>query len=247
MFKTFISIFAVSVVLLDPASGRAADSYVREGVTDVVNQFNDSRLSGKMFDAIENLIDAATEKLRDEGNAALAAEISRDWLRVAAMNRGQFGTLDLGDHAPLNRWLADTYAKIEARLTPRVCHLFRLDDLKVLNHSIPVVFHPRGWNGDSWDRAEYRKHFVPFSGAVTYWTINGTCKVLTSGLWSWACGTVSEIPRFAVEKWFAPGTSDRVYATATGAKRVREAPSMDHLEELLDRAEAELSRSGSIP
>jgi hypothetical protein len=169
-----------------------------------------------MFGAIEVLLTSAIDRLQKEGHSDLAHQVAAEWAQVASLNAAQFGTLDLGDHEPLNRWLARTYDKIESKLGKRIMHLLRYDDLKVFNFGIPVVFNPNGKGGNTWNMTEYGKHFVPFSGAVTYWTVNGACRVVASGLWSYACGMVSEGPRYAVEKWVAPLISNRVYRVANG-------------------------------
>jgi hypothetical protein len=210
--------FSVAVVSLfaSASPARATDEFVKKEVSGIVADFNDSRLAGKMFSSIEKLLASVTEKLQKEGHSALAQQIASEWVQVASLNASQFGTLDLGDHQPLNQWLARTYDKIESKLGYRIMHWLRYDDLKVFNYGIPVVFHPRGRGGDSWDVVEYGKHFVPFSGAVTYWTVNGACQAVAPGLWAYACGTISEGPRYAVESWIAPFISKRVYRMANG-------------------------------
>jgi hypothetical protein len=216
MIRTLIFSVAVTSVLVSTTAARATEEFVKKEVSGIVTDFNDSRLADKMFGSIERLLASANEKLQKEGHSALAQQIASEWAQVASLNAGQFGTLDLGDHEPLNRWLARTYDKIESKLGKRLMHWLRYDDLKVFNYGIPVVFNPKGKGSESWDMVEYGKHFVPFSGAVTYWTVNGACSVVAPGLWSYACGMVSEGPRYAVEKWVAPLISNRVYRVANG-------------------------------
>ena len=151
-----------------------------------------------------------------------------------------------GDHRPLSQWLAKTYDKLEGLLGKRIMHWTRYDDLKVFNYSIPVVFNPNGdpVTHDQWDMTEYGKHFVPFSGAVSYWSSLATCNAMTVGWVGYLCGSAAEAPRYVVEKWVAPRVSKRVYALATGCHR--SAPGMTderELDELLDREIPELQYS----
>jgi hypothetical protein len=216
MIRSLIVGAAVVSFFVATEPAHAGDGYVKKEVSGLVSEFNQSQLSGRMFTAIETLLAAASEKLQDEGHHALAQQIASEWFQVTSANAAQFGTLDLGDHAPLNEWLARTYDKIESKLGHKIMHWLRYDDIKVFNDGIPVVFRPKGSKSDAWDIVEYGKHFVPFSGAVIYWTVNGACKVVTAGLWDYACGMISEGPRYAVESWVAPFISDRVFRMANG-------------------------------
>ncbi|MEN9723092.1 MAG: hypothetical protein RJB38_1078 [Pseudomonadota bacterium] len=215
MFRRIL-LAATTIAMGFQTTAQASPDFVKKEVREVTAQFSDSRLGDKFFEALEQLLASATHQLSEEGQGALAAEITTEWAQQSALYFGQFGTLDLGDHEPLNRWLARTYDKIEAKLGKRICHWLRYDDLKIFNFGIPVVFHPRGRLGDSWDEAEYGRHFVPFSGAVTYWTVKGVCQALAPGLWTFGCGLIADLPRYAVERWIAPSVSSRVYRSARG-------------------------------
>jgi len=181
MVRKLAFIVAVVSLFASASSARATEEFVKKEVSGILTDFNDSRLADKMFSSIEKLLASAAEKLQKDGHSALAQQIASEWAQVASMNASQFGTLDLGDHQPLNQWLARTYDKIESKLGYRIMHWLRYDDLKVFNYGIPVVFNPKGKAGDSWDMSEYGKHFVPFSGAVTYWTVNGVVPRITAG------------------------------------------------------------------
>lgn len=240
LFKRLVLVvFALAIGL--PSSGLAAEKFVKTELNEIVSDFDRAELSGKMFQALDALLKSATKRLRAKGHRDLAAEITEEWVKIAAINMSEFGVLDLGDHEPLSRWLARTHDRIEAKLGKRVCRLLHFSDIKVLNFAIPVVFRPRGSRTEKWDRVEYQKHFVPFSGVVTYWAVNGACQVMAPGLWVYGCGAVSEIPRFAVEKWIAPHVSNRVYAIAHGGKVSDPSFSDQDLEVILAEAEAEIS------
>ena len=236
--KNITTIFALFGALLYSTPSPSAEPYVKKELTQIIRDFDQSQPSKKMLRAIENLLSAVVVKLQSEGDFDFAESLSKEWTQLLVANSGQFSNLDLGDHVPLNQWLADVYSRIEAKLTARVCHWLRFDDLKIFNYAIPVVFNPKGLNGDKWDLHEYRKHFTPFSGAVTYWTVSGACQASTSGLISWVCGTIAEAPRYAMEKWIAPRLSDRVYLSNTSGELTHPASEIPtDLDRLLTEAE----------
>jgi len=138
--------------------------------------------------------------------------------------------VDLGDHAPLSQWLADWYVKLESMLSPLIMRLTKLEHIKIINYSIPVVFSPNGKNGDTWDMLEYRRHFAGtrtkllypltehdgLAGVVAYWTTWGVCMGASFGtLWVFVCSPIGELSDFAIGKWVAPPISDLVYCRST--------------------------------
>ena len=125
--------------------------------------------------------------------------------------------VDLGDHKPLSQWLADWYDALDALLGPTVMEMTHLVDIKILNFAIPVVFHPKGYLGDSWDMKEYRNHFVPFSGAVSYWITWSVCVGATwgAGAITFLCGPIAEVSKYIVVKRIAPTLSDKIYTHYT--------------------------------
>ncbi|MBU6375721.1 MAG: hypothetical protein KGQ59_06985 [Bdellovibrionales bacterium] len=241
MSRKLTFFLSVLVILFSGLAAHAAEYDPKEDVAEITRQLNDSRFEEKLQVAISGLIATAVERLEQEGHQDLADEISGEWVQVAATNFSAFGLLDLGDHQPLNQWLARTYSKIESKLGPTICKVLGLYDLKILNYAIPVVFRPNGGGGDSWDKEEYRKHFVPFSGVVTYWSVNVSCRVWAVGLWVRGCGIAAAISRFSMEKWIAPYVSDRVYGLATGKNRSSQPVETFDYGALLSQAERELS------
>ena len=241
MSRKLVLSIALATVLVSGSSVRAAEYNPKDDVAEITRQFNDSRLEEKLQVAISGLVATAVERLELEGHQELADEISGEWVQVAAANFTDFGLLDLGDHQPLNQWLARTYDKIESKLGPTICKVLGLYDFKILNFAIPVVFHPNGRGGDSWDKEEYRKHFVPFSGVVTYWSVNVSCRVWAVGLWARGCGIAAAVSRFSMEKWISPRVSDRIYKMATGKTRGHPPVETFDIAALLSQAERELA------
>lgn len=137
----------------------------------------------------------------------------------------------MGDHAPLSQWLADWYNKLEAKLGPTVMRVTNLEDIKILNYTIPVVFHPKGYNGEWWDMMDYRDHFAGnrtklfypltehdgLAGVVTYWGVWGVCVAATwgAGAITFICSPIAEVSNFGVGKYIAPKVSDWIYCRAT--------------------------------
>jgi len=175
------------------------------------------RTAEKTDQALSRLVKFAVFQLRRNGYDEDADELQNEYSVYYEFAVRNFYLnvvpVDLGDHEPLSQWLADWYDKLEARLGPFIMELTHLDDIKVFNYAIPVVFHPTGWHGDSWDIDEYRLHFVPLSGVVAYWTSWGVCVGATwgMGMITFICTPVGMICEHLVVKYVAPPISDRVY------------------------------------
>jgi hypothetical protein len=110
----------------------------------------------------------------------------------------------LGDHAPFSQWVAEKYAMIELILGVDICHALRLDDIKILNYGVPVVFSCV----DDVDPEEYGLHFIPFAGTVVYWTSFFACVGGTWGTGFLFCSPISWGAEFVTEKWIAPALNE---------------------------------------
>lgn len=149
-----------------------------------------------------------SNQILNEYNHTYSNEVQRLYLT---------GFRDVGDHPPLSDWLSIWYSTLVIVLGERTVELLHLDDINTLNYTIPVVFQPCGdkrfpppvpWGGE-----EYSKHFVPFSGVVSYWVSWGACVGATwgAGAIGLVCVPIAEIIRKGVEHYIAPPLSDRVY------------------------------------
>lgn len=116
------------------------------------------------------------------------------------------------------RVLTDQYKKLRLRFGDMLVARLHLDDINIINYAIPVVFHPvvDKKSGETWDKLEYSKHFVPFASVVTYWASYGTCYFLTKKLPQVRkyCKNISGLLRTGMTNWAAPRLSDWVYDTA---------------------------------
>jgi hypothetical protein len=180
------------------------DQVFEQQLLSIESDLEKGRFAERTYEALNVLVARAVSELQDEGFGAEAQYWASSWT-------GLIFSKDLGDHEPLVQWLSTFYNRLEELLGPRVMRLTGLEDIKIFNHGIPVAFHPNGWHGDDWDINEYRLHFVPLAGAITYWICNLACSATAPPLVGHACGPLSEIPRWAMKKYIAPKLSDRVY------------------------------------
>jgi len=231
-------------VLADQSAAPVVEPAVEVEVQQMVEDFVQQRFADRTEKALNGVISAGVSVLAQKGFEQDAREIQGEWLLLKA--RGLFNSRDLGDHAPLNEWLSKTYAKLESKLGAELMHSFHLDDIKIFNFAIPVVFHPT-----KWDIKEYGLHFVPFGGATTYWISRLGCTIATSGLISWFCGTIAEVPRYAVVHWIAPGLGNKIHHKATGTSRGSDERLFDEhnldLGGLFERAQQELGVQTQAP
>lgn len=181
---------------------------------EVLYQIRKGRLNLVTQLALNQIVAKAVYELEYRGYSEDAERIEREWHDQFLNHFAAYGTMDLGDHAPLMQWLADTYDFLENTLGLRLMSGAGLTDIRVFNFSIPVVFQPRGdaRNGDSWDRAEYRRHFVPFTGGIVFWVSWGACVGVLGNNWlGITCKPAAGLLRWATEMWVAPGLSDKIY------------------------------------
>ncbi len=134
---------------------------------------------------------------------------------------------DIGDYMPMLQWLDKWYQKLEGVFGPAVMRATRLEHLKLLNYSIPVVFHPRGYENQWWDKVGYIRHFAGtrrtdfypeyaydgFAGVVTYWAVGAACTVGTQGAGAlpFLCSPVGDFSAYVMGKWPAPKIGERIF------------------------------------
>jgi len=164
----------------------------------------DGRLRERTNGALDAMIRLGAHKLRKAGHKKEAKKLLDEW-----DNQYRFHLLrrDLGDHKPLSQWLKKKYEELEALLGPEVCHALRLDDIKIINFGIPVVFSCV----DDVDELEYSKHFVPLAGTVIYWTTFFSCVGFTWGTGFLYCSPLSWGAEFLTEKYIAPRLNEPIW------------------------------------
>lgn len=222
-----------AVVALQPAHGERFNPLAaRRHAVELIEQGQSRQLT---TEALDSLLGHAVELLTQRDHAGLGAELAAAWRdHYRLLTLGAVG--DMGDHAPLSGWLAETYDRIEAVLGPEVCDMTHLSDLDVLNYTTPVVFSPHA--GEVWCQEhltafpeascepEYRRHFAGtrwqrqdddgatarlhfgLAPVATYWLVFGACE---AALWgtdgTLGCGAVSEVAEVAVARYVAPRAS----------------------------------------
>lgn len=184
----------------------------RETVNEIEKDVQDI---APMEKAMAQLLESTANVLRREGFNKEADRIGTEWKQMSAVYFNKSNNLlKLGDHAPLNQWLADIYNLVEGSLGQEKVSEYHLDDIKFINYGFPVVIHPSGdpSTGKAWGMQEYSEHFVPFSTAVSYWAGYFVCKkVIKSGTLANMCNSSLDTFRSTIESYIAPGVSDEIY------------------------------------
>src|SRR3972149_2026155 len=124
-------------------------------------EIREGRMRERSNMALNAIVRFAAFKLKAKGHKAKANQLIKEWEGKWSGYIMHVGR-DLGDHRPLSQWLAEKYAMLELILGADLCHMLRLDDLKIINYAIPVVFSCV----DNVNEVEFGKHFIPFSGTV---------------------------------------------------------------------------------
>lgn len=132
---------------------------------------------------------------------------------------------DIGDHKPLNQWLADEYDKIEVILGVSFCKSTHISDLKTFNFTIPIVFKPCTFPMDAITIGridEYRNHFsegkiyfglVP---VVSYWITYAAVTGATMGTgYFFVAGLVGDAAEHLIT-YITPKLSDSIFTKSCG-------------------------------
>lgn len=190
-----------------PLTNRSA----RESAERLRDDLLKGRVGQRTNAALDAIISVSVQQLRASGYEQEAVRLQEEW------ESKWFGYVmrlrDLGDHAPLSLWLADVYNRLENLLGEQLMSWLHLDDIKIINYAIPVVFRPCN---EEWDSAEYKLHFVPLSGVLAYWGAVIPCWVATSGIASFLCSPLGMLSEHVMTRFLAPGISDRAYRVACG-------------------------------
>ncbi|MGE0172709.1 MAG: hypothetical protein AB7T49_07990 [Oligoflexales bacterium] len=178
----------------------------------VYNEINNGHMSELTVATVDFITKEANFELRARNENQVADEMMGRWNSVKGQMMASF---DLGDHTPLNDYLAQLYQQLEDVLGPEVISQTRLYDIKVINFGIPVVFDPTMSNG-TWNsptpKQEYALHFVPVAGTFAYWAARAACQ--SSGVPRGLCGPASSMSEKLMVERFAPDLSNQVYDRA---------------------------------
>ena len=147
--------------------------------------------------ALDAMVRFAAFKLKAKGHKIQAKKLIAEWEN---QYEGFHLRRDLGDHAPMSKWLAEKIDILEFILGTEVMKALRLYDLKVINYGLPMVFKCL----DNASEVEFGKHFIPLSGVVIYWTSFFACVGFTWGTGFLWCGPVSMGAEFLTTSFVAP-------------------------------------------
>ena len=193
----------------------------KEVILDVKNALSDRVETAKKVDkSLQNMVRLACFSLRQKGLYEEATRIEREYSeRYSNYTFAHaIGALqDIGDHPPMWEWLDKLEKDLRALLGDFVMQVTRLEDLKTFNYAIPIVLHP---DGDIRTepptlitKLDYKQHFVPFAGALSYWTAWGVCTGATWGLGAvvFICSPIGMVAERVVETRVAPDLSDKIW------------------------------------
>lgn len=189
----------------------------------VLSMKNNDTPKPQLQSSLKQLFKIVVYRLKQRGFADEANQIHREWQQINSFYfQNNFELSQLGDHAPLSQWLANTYNRIEKLIGPRLCSIYHFDDVKIINYGFPVSFSPGGnpANGLAWGKNEYLAHFVPLAGAISYWTGDAVCEAALDSIASMICSSSMEIARFNIEQHLAPWIGEQIYLQYNSEEKV---------------------------
>jgi len=167
--------------------------------------------------SIERMVALASYQLRKIGHRA-TAKLYRDEYESRFKNRvtmmvffrGRLG--EIGDYAPMSEYLVRLDQELTRRLGPEIMEFTHLEDIRIINFTIPVTFNFESIPDEAISPAEYKKHFVPLSGVVAFWGVSISCDVATWGTGIWlVCAPAGMLAKYATINYIAPPMSYRWY------------------------------------
>jgi hypothetical protein len=200
--------------------------------------------------AIEFAIKELIGDLRDRHDDVMADELLQKWESqqnlVFEYAAGLVSLTDIGDHAPLFKWMEDFLTRMAGKYGDIIFKLPFVEDLRTLNFSIPVVFFPKGnWRMNSTvntakDRIEYRKHFIPFANIVTFYSANYGCiyviKKYNMDNLNNLCNKAATQLKFVMGRYIAPQLSDWIFNATNHQRTVSSRRMVYHTPEELKQA-----------
>ncbi len=216
-----------------------AEEQAHAMMTARLEEFEQVRLA---HDALDSMFREAARQLRSYAFAMDADQLEQEWTSYYSPLMLGLIAEDVGDHEPLNEWIADKYARLEYIFGVDLMEITHLRDIWVFNFTIPVVFKPHQaeqWcidtlsvHADDTCVREYGRHFIGtkylqpdpyatevlhhgFSGVATYWIVFAACEAGTYGTGTaFACSSVATTAEVGIEKYVAPYVSVKIWEKA---------------------------------
>ena len=193
----------------------------KEVILGVKTALSDRVETAKKVDkSAQNMIRLAGFMLRKKGFYEKASEIETIYANTYQNYTYMYalgGVQDIGDHPPMWEWLDKLEKDLRNLLGDFIMRVTRLEDLRTFNYAIPIVMHP---DGDTRTdpvtlitKLDYKQHFVPFAGALGYWTAWGVCTGATWGLGAvvFICSPIGMIAERVIEQRIAPDMADKIW------------------------------------
>ena len=226
MMKFIILAFLFSV----PVFAQTQLGFATEHVRALRNELRDGdivTLAGRTDQALDALVNRALEKLRAKNENEFADQSEDEWnSQFKGFLTRMTTSHDIGDHAPLIKWLATFYDAVEKKLGVEICKLTHLSDIKTFNYCIPVVFHPATFPMDNvaGPRSfEYLRHcnqgavYYGLLPVIAYWVVDIACTAATYGGGAvFFCGPVGSLAEIVMAKFFATNICEWIYTKSGG-------------------------------
>lgn len=201
------------------------DSELRAMRSDYQSE-NRVRLAYRTEAAIEGWVHTAVRELHRHGDDAQALALLDSWegdnpwkgylpALIQAHTLGLIDTREVPELLnPLSQVIADWYHDVLQALGPTLTHTLRLDDIQVINFSIPVVFFMPDVLGDvPMDLPTYTLYWTPFCGVVSYWSVWAVCEAATYGTgYVLVCMPAGMLAERVTVRYIAPPLADNAYA-----------------------------------
>jgi hypothetical protein len=180
----------------------------------VINSVDRHGMAARVDRSIDKMVSVSTYFLRREGYEADASRIEIEYglLFKRYVSRLVAGEKDLGDYAPLSAFLTRLSETLDEKLGSEIMELTHLEDVRIVNYTVPVVFHLSTIPAGAISPAEYKKHFVPLTGVTAFWGVSIACDIGTVGTGYWfICSPAGVIAKFLVVEYIAPPAAPRWY------------------------------------
>ena len=225
MLKAISQLFVLALTCAPAASGANAEldrhddirqfkSSEYSSARKVLNSVDRHAMAARVDRSIDKMVSMSTYFLRREGYDADAARIEIEYgVRFKRyVSRLVAGEKDIGDYAPLSDFLTRLSETLDQKLGSEIMELTHLEDVRVLNYTVPVVFHLNTIPEGAISPAEYKKHFIPLAGITAFWGVSIACDIGTLGSGYWViCSPAGVIAKFAVVEYIAPPAAPRWY------------------------------------
>lgn len=165
--------------------------------------------------AIRAMLFIACHELRKKGFHDEADKIQWEWNDRYERQVERAHTYDIGDFPGLSVWLSATFLTIELALGPQLTVLLHLDDLFVLNHTLPYLFRPCELQRDDFiDHMHGDRRYHGAYPTLTFWAAYvGTAAATAGSGLLFGSALVGIGAEWVSYRFITKGLSERVWDT----------------------------------